>query len=250
MSSSNQTSRILKLGVDEIFEDLTYNIAYNEILSRMRNNGMPDGILKEAINSGISIMFSAALMLYIQKQEKVLERIISAAAAAIIALLSPLKSGVKKLLRGKRGRKLIRFIPFLKSSTQDNIAMAGVVASSANSVFSSRNVANTTFERSNASIAQIAHIRENKNQELNYAKAKADSINQTLLFKLFTSKFTPADKEILRRITGSSDIDVEQINKVASFMFVLDEAGNITGLSEQFLMLLNGLGYFKAKGVK
>ena len=36
---------------------------------------MDDGILKDAIESGITIMFSSALMLYMQKQEELLQRI-------------------------------------------------------------------------------------------------------------------------------------------------------------------------------
>lgn len=245
MPATSESGRILKLGVDEIFEDLTYSVAYNEVLSRMRDNGMPEGILKDAVNSGISIMFSAALMVYIQKQEQVLERIMSVTAAAILALLSPLKKGIKNLLRGKRGRKLARFIPFLNGSTQDNIAMANVVATASGSVFNSRSAANSTHSRISSSLAQVSHIRDNKNHELNYAKAKVDSINQTLLFKLFTSKFTANDKKLLQQITGSERVDIEQINKVASFMFITDDSGNITGLTEQFLMLVNGLGYFK-----
>ena len=90
-----------------------------------------------------------------------------------------------------------------------------------------------------------------KDQQLNYAKAKAETFNQTLMFKLLTSKFTATDKEILRKITGAESIDIEQINKVADFMWVKDDKGDIVGLSEAFMQLLNGLGYFhnKVKGV-
>ena len=74
--AENNSNRILKLGVEEIFEDLTYNVAYNEVLKRLKDNGMPDGILKDAIDSGITIMFSSALMLYMQKQEALLQKIV------------------------------------------------------------------------------------------------------------------------------------------------------------------------------
>ena len=70
------------------------------------------------------------------------------------------------------------------------------------------------------------------------------------MFKLLASKFTPTDKELLRRITGSDSIDIEQINKVGEFMFTKDDKGDIVGLSEAFMQMLNGLGYFhnKSKG--
>ena len=89
-----------------------------------------------------------------------------------------------------------------------------------------------------------------KDQQLNYAKAKAETFNQTLMFKLLTSKFTATDKEILRKITGAESVDIEQINKVADFMWVKDDKGDIIGLSEAFMQMLNGLGYFhnKSKG--
>ena len=94
---------------------------------------------------------------------------------------------------------------------------------------------------------EIIHILETKNQEFNYAKAKVDNINQTLLFKLFSSRFTPQDKEVLRRITGSDKIDIDALNHVADFMFVTDDSGNVLGLSEMFITMMNGLGYFNGK---
>ena len=82
--NKNQALRILNLGVDEMFEDLTYNVAYDVILKKLKDNGMDDGILKQAIDSGITIMFSSALMLYIQKQEEFLNKILK----TVISLLS------------------------------------------------------------------------------------------------------------------------------------------------------------------
>ena len=43
--AENNSNRILKLGVEEIFEDLTYNVAYDVVLKKLKDNGMPDGIL-------------------------------------------------------------------------------------------------------------------------------------------------------------------------------------------------------------
>lgn len=92
-----------------------------------------------------------------------------------------------------------------------------------------------------------ANLLHSKDQQLAYAKAKSDAFNQTLMFKLLSSKFTPTDKELLRRITGAENIDIEQINKVAEFMWVKDDKGEIVGLSEAFMQMLNGLGYFHNK---
>ena len=82
--AENSSNRILKLGVEEIFEDLTYNVAYNEVLNRLKVNGMDSNVLEDAINSGITIMFSSALMLYMQKQEALLQKIVDSALALLV----------------------------------------------------------------------------------------------------------------------------------------------------------------------
>ncbi|AQW85528.1 hypothetical protein CPIN18020_0284 [Campylobacter pinnipediorum subsp. caledonicus] len=253
MSETKQsnTARIIGLGVDEMFEDLTYSVAYNEVLTRLKNSGMPDGILNDAINSGISIMFSAALMTYIQKQEAIIHKIVGIAGSLLIATLTPVRAGAKNLFKKfSKGRKLGMFSKIFGDSDANNISYGQVIATSANSAFNATQSMNSAYSRSNVAMQQREHILNTKNHQMNYAKAKVDSINQTLLFKLFTSKFTSQDKEILRKITGSSEINIENINKVASFMFVTDSNGDITGLAEQFTTMLNGLGYFHNKGKK
>ena len=252
-SKSNQATRILNLGVEEIFEDLTYNVAYNEVLTRLKNNGMDDGILKDAIESGITIMFSSALMLYMQKQEALLQKIVDSVIALLVVALNPLSSKVKGLARKFfKGAKAGIISRFLGVSTEARVGFAQVVTTGANAMFNSRQTENQFFHRASYIQQQKNQLIATKDQQLAYAKAKADSFNQTLMFKLLTSKFTATDKELLRKITGSSSIDIEQINKVGEFMFTKDDKGEIVGLSEAFMQMLNGLGYFhnKAKGGK
>lgn len=250
--ADNNGTRILKLGIDEMFEDLTYNVAYNEVLQRLRANGMDDGILKEAINSGITIMFSSALMLYIQKQEAIIGKILTAVIALLGVILNPLTGKVLGLLnKFKKGVKLGIFAKIFGYSVQERVGVAQIVVDGANSTFNAQQSANQYYNRADGALKQREIIMHSKDQQLAYAKAKAESFNQTLLFKILTSKFTANDKEILRRITGGTAIDIESLNKVAEFMYVKDDSGNITGLSEQFMTMLNGLGYFnnKTKGV-
>ena len=78
--------------------------------------------------------------------------------------------------------------------------------------------------------------------------AMASRYNETLLFKLFTGSFSDNDKTIIKKILGTYDpskIDVNDLNKISSFMFVKDDNDKIVGLSEAFLELVNGLGYVK-----
>lgn len=246
--AENNSNRILKLGVEEIFEDLTYNVAYDVVLKKLKDNGMPDGILKDAIDSGITIMFSSALMLYMQKQEALLQKIVDSAIALLVAALSPLTRVAKGLARKFfKGAKAGMISRFLGVSTEARVGFAQVVTTGANAMFNARQTESQFYQRASYVQQQKNQLIATKDQQLAYAKAKADSFNQTLMFKLLTSKFTATDKELLRKITGSSSIDIEQINKVADFMWVKDDKGDIVGLSEAFMQMLNGLGYFHNK---
>ena len=250
-NKSNQATRILSLGVEEMFEDLTYNVAYDVILKRLKDNGMDDGILKQAIDSGITIMFSSALMLYIQKQEEILQKIVKVAAGLFVAAVSPISRVAKGLLgKFKKGVKAGMISKIIGVSTEARVGFANSVATGANAVFNSRQSGSQYYHRATTSMQQRELLLHSKDQQLNYAKAKADTFNQTLLFKLLTSKFTATDKELLRRITGSDSVDIDEINKVGEFMFTKDDKGDIVGLSEAFMQMLNGLGYFhnKVKG--
>ena len=248
-SKNNQALRILSLGAEEMFEDLTYNVAYDVVLKKLKASGMDDGVLKDAINSGITIMFSSALMLYIQKQEQVLQKIIGVAGSLFIAALSPVAGLAKGLLgKFKKGVKAGMISKIIGVSAEARVGYAQAVAMGANAMFSSSQCNNQNNHHVNSVVQQRELLLHSKDQQLAYAKAKADSFNQTLLFKLFASKFTAADKEIIRKMTGgSADIDIEKLNEIANFMWVTDSAGNITGLSEAFVQMLNGLGYFHNK---
>lgn len=249
MSKDNsQAMRILNLGVEEIFEDLTYNVAYDVVLKKLKDNGMDDGILKDAIESGITMMFSSALMLYIQKQEEVLHKILGVVVSLLGVILNPFASKVKGLARKFfKGAKAGIISKFLGVSAEARVGYANVVVNGTNAVFNSSQSSSQNNGYVSNIIKQKEALLHSKDQQLAYAKAKADSFNQTLMFKLLTSKFTATDKELLRKITGSSSIDIEQINKVADFMWVKDDKGDIVGLSEAFMQMLNGLGYFHNK---
>lgn len=251
-NSQNQALRILNLGVDEMFEDLTYNVAYDVILKKLKDNGMDDGILKQAIDSGITIMFSSALMLYIQKQEDIIRKILDIVVGFLGLILTPLLvKGTNLFKKFAKGVKLGIFSKIFGISAQERIQYAHLAVNMSNSAFNSQQSANQYYHRADNSLKQRDLVLHSKDQQLNYAKAKAETFNQTLMFKLLTSKFTATDKEILRKITGAESIDIEQINKVADFMWVKDDKGDIVGLSEAFMQMLNGLGYFhnKVKGV-
>ena len=69
--------------------------------------------------------------------------------------------------------------------------------------------------------------------------------------KLKNATFRGKKLAILSKILGrdtAAELNVEDLNKIGSFMFVQDDTGKITGLTEQFFSLVNGLGYLHNKG--
>ncbi|MFL1707326.1 hypothetical protein ACHJH3_10060 [Campylobacter sp. MOP7] len=101
----------------------------------------------------------------------------------------------------------------------ERIKYAKVVVDGANTVFNAQQSANQYYSRADGALKQRELIMHSKDQQLAYAKAKADSFNQTLLFKILTSKFTANDKEILRRITGGTAVDIESLNTEIRFKY-------------------------------
>lgn len=238
---------------EEFFEDLIYSVAYGEIISKL--NGLIDtgnDYLDNALEGSLNVLASGALMILMRKQEKFVLYVggilFSALSILIYAPLGKFKDKIKS--KFKKGRKLARFLDFFDSSKNDKIEISKVavsagefiVAGSSSSYSSSSPLSDYTNYKSS--------LVNQDNHKLNYAKAKASMINQQMLFKLFTKKFTPADKEMIRKMTGNSKIDIDSLNKIADFMFVTDDNGDIKGLSNQFMMMINGLGYTHNKGGK
>lgn len=249
MSSLGQ---IGKNGVSEIFEDLTYQTAYSTIISDLKNiSGIDNEIVNEAVTSGLTVMASGALFLFIQKQEEYIERIMTLVYTAITALVTPFGNLLKNRLRKLKGVKLFRRFGLFNSLQSDRINTARMAVEIGKSHIHGNEAQNTFYQRAQTSTIMRDNVIRTENHNLQYAKAKSDGFNQTLLFKLLTQNFTAIDKEFLKRILGrdiAGDLDVEDINKVANFMYITDDTGNIRGLSEQFMTMINGLGYMHNKG--
>lgn len=251
MSGVSQLGKIGQNSVNEIFEDLTYNVAYTEILQRLDSFiDLDNNALKEALKSGSSLFVTSALFLYIQKQEEVITKIMSYVGSALVFYISPIRDLLINKIKKLKGRRLSKFMDFFSNSSSDNINMSRLSVELGTSVFNAQMSSTSQANLIVPTIMKHSQMIQSESHKLNYARAKTQSINETLLFKLFTSKFTEQDKQMLKRITGNQKIDIESINQVSEFMFVTDDAGNIRGLSEQFLTMLNGLGYTQNKKKK
>ena len=255
--------RIAEMGANEFFEDLTYSVAYGELMKQLRERlPLDDGYIKDALQSSLSVVFSAGLLVYMQRQEQFINKIFNyvfvAFSAFFLSATANLKEKFKNRAKGRKGRFLKNVLSVFSDSENTTLKKGELVLRAGDFYMQSAIVER---ERDAGSLLasqnlNAVYTRNNLNADLNlkYAKAQLDSLNFGLLLKLFTAKFTNQDMALVNRILGenkeTTNLTADDLNKVASFMFVTDDNGNITGLAEQFMQLLNGLGYFHNKGKK
>ena len=234
---------------EEFFETILYGTAYAEAQNQIKGitGDVDNALLQDAIQSSMNILASGAMFVLMQKQEQVISRIFVVAEGIISVLLASSFFGTfKNRLRGFKGVKLLNRLGFFNGQVSDKVSVAGVVSTVANSqtvgtVSKSNGANNPAF-----AMQQKQYMIKKENHQFQVGSEKAKSYQTTLLFKLFSQNFTATDQAVVRKILGnsSSDMsDVDNLNKVSEFMFVKDNNGDITGLSEQMFQLLNGMSY-------
>lgn len=237
-----------QMGVNEVFEDLAYNVAYGEIYNKL-NKVIPldDGYLKDALQSGAAVMFSGALMLYMNKQEQFIKGVTDKVLLSLAVVFGNVGGHIKKQLGKLKGRKLSILSKVFFRANSEQIEQAKMVIAYGDMIHQGQQVGTGTFlnhiASTNSSVSSVA----SNTQKLDYAKAKLDATHKSLLLKLFTSRFTADDIDMIKKMTGKANVDIDNLNKIANFMYVTDDNGNITGLTEQFMTMLNGLGYLNNK---
>lgn len=128
MSDSKQVKQIGQNTAEEFFETILYMTAYNEARSIMQEytKDIDNPILKEAIESAMSVAVFGAVFYAVQKQEQIIAKVFDIAEGLILALV--LKSrGVFKKLSGLKGTKLFRKLSFLQGKNQDDLMTAQIV---------------------------------------------------------------------------------------------------------------------------
>ena len=251
---SSSLGKIGQNGVNEFFEDLTYNVAYGEVIQRLNKVIDTDNeTINSALKSAMTVMVSSALFLYIQKQEQFLQKIYKIVAAIVIAQLGLAKGLLGKFkgkIGGRKGRIAKNIMSFFGDSKENAINKSRLAVQAGQLLVSGDGNLNTGSSVFNMSEQMKNGMIQNESHKLNIARSKVASMNETLLFKLFTKNFTSSDMDLINRITGgkSKELTADKLNQVADFMYVSDDKGNITGLSEEFMKMLNGLGYLNNKG--
>jgi len=233
---------------EEFFETILYGTAYSEAQNQIKNvtKDVDDDLLQDAIQSSMNILASGVMMILLRKQEQLIDTIFDKTKIIVLALVgTDFFDKAKNRLKRFKGIKLLKRMGFISSQKTDRIAVANVVATIGVGQTNAVNTKNSSLDIQKNTLTQKKYILEKERHQFAVGSEKAKSYQQTLLFKLFTKNFTDNDKSIIKKIVGSNSaqIDIESMNKVADFMFVTDNNGEITGLSEQMFQLLNGMGY-------
>lgn len=242
-------SSVGKNATNEFFEEITLGVGNSfDVISALPDTDID--ILNEAMQSGISVLKMGAMMAILQKQELFLEKIMDYLFAGVGITLAGGVGLLRKGLKRFKGVRAKNRIPFFSSRSSDTINLCRLGTELALNKSSARTSVNSALDRYNVSLRGKDHIVNSEQHKMQFANAKAQSYNNTLMFKLFTQGFTQKDKTIIKRILGkdvSANMDIEDLNQVANFMYIKDDKGNLTGLSEEFMTLLNGLGYLHNK---
>lgn len=252
---SNQLGSIGQNSAQEFFETILYMTAYSEANETIQDMSkeIDHDVLQEAFQGGLTVLSYGVVFMMIQKQEDYLNRIIDKIQPIVGAYLASANGLVRKGLSkigGKVGNN--RLGRFLRGMSAKNGADVQVATARALTDYSSLLVQQQ--QSADAGYSKMKLVNQGQNTMINKeqfhlsnANAQAQAYNQNLMFKLFSKKFTSKDKGLLRKITGSSDIDVQDMNGIADFMFVTDDEGKPYGLTTAFTDMLNGLGYLHNK---
>lgn len=234
-----------KNGVEEFFEEITFGVGNDfDVVGALPDTDSE--IINEAMSSGVSIVKMGILMLIIQKQEAYIDKLLGFLFAGIGVMLTGLKNKIGKRLRRMRGVRARFLMSFFGNTQLDAVNTCRLGADLVGAKIGSKTAVNSSLDKINSVSSQHQALISQDEHKLNLAKGKSDNYAQSLIFKLFTQGFTKKDRKIIGQILGKdnvSNVSIEDLNKVSSFMYVKDNNGNLTGLSDEFMALLNGLGY-------
>jgi len=247
---AGQVKQIGQNTAEEFFETILYMTAYDATKSIMQEytKDIDNPILKEAIESAMSVAVFSAVFYAVQKQEQMIQWLFDKAEALFLVLLVKGKNLMRRA-RGMKGTKAYRMLNFLIGNNQDNLSTAQIVATHVGF----KNVSHASNSGTSRGIGAYQmqtdtknSIYQRENLHFQFGNAMASRYNETLLFKLFTKSFTSQDEMLIKKMLGretGAAISIADLNQVADFMFVKDTNGKVTGLSEAFFQLVNTLGY-------
>lgn len=252
----NGISRLGHAGAEEFLETFTYMYAFDEAKEFVKTyfpkdpNGNP--YLEEAKESAIQVVMMGGIFKIIQYQEVLLEKFFAFLKGLMILLLGLAKKGFQKLkTSGKTGRVFKFLSEYIGTSVNEAIERVKVLLQWAQLQIDAMKNSTTSGQLIQSVQNNRQNVVERDRSAMNLAKGVNDTYVNSLLFKLLTKSFKPADEVVLKKILGRdavSTLDVNDVNKVADFLFVTDSTGKMIGFTEVAYELLNGLGYIHNTG--
>jgi hypothetical protein len=202
--------------------------------------------VKEGIESAEQLLISMGIMKLIQYEEKFLERVFEIMGAILSGLLLLSKKGYQKLTSGTVvGRKFKALEKFLTGVLSDVIEKAKMMIEWLKALISARSNSYQSGSLIQATQSNRNNVMERDRSAMMLADGMSKNIVNSLNFKLMTKSFRPSDEALLKKILGRdsvTELDVEDVNKIADAFYVLDNNGKITGVPELIIALLHGQG--------
>lgn len=245
--------QIGKNSAEEFFETIIYMTAYNAARDNIKTytESIEDPILREAVESAANVAVFGGIFMLIRYEEAILNKAFALAGAAITVLIGMPKKIINKLKNSNfRGRKLGIVSKILGNAADDGVAKAHVISSQLGNFVAGRSNQYQSGSMIDSTLQVRQNVVEKDRSSMMLGKAMSENYVNSLMFKLLTSSFTANDEMMIKKILGretGSEISVADLNKIGSFMFTQDNEGKITGLTEQFFSLINGLGYIHNK---
>lgn len=239
--------------VEEFFEEIVYQVGYSEARTQIKDftKDVHSEIVKEALESAMNVLVMGLMMIFIRQQEQFIQKVFTLASELVVlALASNYAQKVKSKLQNLKGFKFLKKFDMFQKSYSDRVATAQLVVNGANMHINAEKNTHSEGSTIDTVINQKEHIINKERLHIDLADKMSSRYTDSLMFKVMTKSFTANDTAMIKKILGrdtGSQLDIDDLNKVADFMYVKDSAGKVTGLSEQFLTMLNGLGYIHNK---
>ncbi len=239
------------MAADEFLQTFTYGFALDEAKTFLKDylpkNLSTNPFVQEAIDSTVSLLEFAGIFKLIQYESELLERLFNFVSGVVSALLLVSKKGIENLKGSlSKGRKFKFLQKLIRDYGEDALVRAQIILEWLKAYILGRQTGHQAGQIVEANQSNRSAVVQRDQSAMNMGKGMADNYVNSLMFKLFTSSFTPKDHTMLRNILGRdtvSELDVADMNKIGSFMFTTGTDGKLTGLTEQFFSLLNGMGY-------
>lgn len=233
----------------EFFEDITYQVGYNEAREQVQNftKDISNDIISDAMQSALSVMTMGLMMLMVRAQEDFIQKVFTMAEGLVVLVLaSDMAQKAKNKLSGVKGFKFLKKFEMFQKSYSDRVQTARLILEGTHNHLVSERTTQSESSTYNTILNQKEHIVNKERLHLDLANSMAGRYNDSLIFKLFTKSFTANDELMIKKILGrdtATALNVDDLNQVADFMYVKDSNGKVTGLSEQFMTFVNGLGF-------